>query len=226
MTYILASNIPEIVPYLASVVFRIPLLLTIVQILAVDLGTDMLPALGLGAEPPDATTMDRPPRSRDERLLNTRLLARSYLFLGPIEAAAAMTAGLWYLGYNGWEWGIDLSATSPLYRQATTVTFAAIVVCQVVNVYACRSQRVSVLSMGLFTNRLIVWGIAVELMILGVIVYSRMGHRIFGTDAFPGEFWWLLIGCAALLLLVEEARKGIVRRLDPVKGLRYQEGTV
>ncbi len=225
VTYILASNIPEIVPYLASVVLRIPLLLTIVQILAVDLGTDMLPALGLGAEPPDANTMDRAPRSRNERLLNVPLLARSYLFLGPIEAAAAMSAGLWYLSYSGWEWGIDLHAASPLYRQATTVAFAAIVICQVANVYACRSPKASVLSVGLFTNRLIVWGIAVEVVILGLIVYSPIGHRIFGTDAFPAGFWWPLIGCAILLLLAEEARKGIVRRIDPVKRLRYQEGT-
>ncbi|HWQ70469.1 MAG TPA: cation-transporting P-type ATPase [Patescibacteria group bacterium] len=225
VTYILASNIPEIVPYLASVVLRIPLLLTIVQILAVDLGTDMLPALGLGAESPDANTMDRAPRSRNERLLNAPLLARSYLFLGPIEAAAAMSAGLWYLTAGGWEWGIDLHAASPLYRQATTVAFAAIVICQVANVYACRSPKASVLSVGLFTNRLIVWGIAAEVVILGLIVYSPIGHRIFGTDAFPAGFWWPLIGCAVLLLLMEEARKGIVRRFDPVKGLRYQEGT-
>ncbi|MDE2181314.1 MAG: cation-transporting P-type ATPase, partial [candidate division NC10 bacterium] len=82
LIYILTHAIPELVPYLASVILRIPLLLTVVQILAVDLGTDMLPALGLGAEPPDAATMDRPPRSREERLLNVPLLARSYLFLG------------------------------------------------------------------------------------------------------------------------------------------------
>ncbi|MDE2485651.1 MAG: cation-transporting P-type ATPase, partial [candidate division NC10 bacterium] len=225
LIYILTHAIPELVPYLASVILRIPLLLTVVQILAVDLGTDMLPALGLGAEPPDAATMDRPPRSREERLLNVPLLARSYLFLGPIEAAAAMSAGLWYLMYSGWGWGIDLRAASPLYMQATTVAFAAIVICQVANVYACRSPRASILSTGLFTNRLIVWGIGVEFSILGLIVYSPIGHRIFGTDAFPAGFWWLLIGCAILLLLVEEARKGIVRRFDPVKGLRYQEGT-
>src|SRR5574337_610873 len=225
LTYILAHNVPEVVPYLASVVFRIPPLLTIVQILGVDLGTDVLPALGLGAEPSDANTMDRPPRSREERLLNLPLLARSYLFLGPIEAAAAMSAGLWYLTSGGWEWGIDLSAAHPLYRQATTVTFAAIVICQVANVYVCRSPKASVLSVGLFTNRLIVWGIAVELSILGLIVYNRIGHRVFGTDAFEAGFWWPLIVCAALLLLAEEARKGIVRRLDAGRRLRYQEGT-
>jgi sodium/potassium-transporting ATPase subunit alpha len=64
LTYILTSNIPELIPYLAFVVFRIPLLLTIIQILTVDLGTDMLPALGLGAEKPAPDIMKAPPRSR------------------------------------------------------------------------------------------------------------------------------------------------------------------
>ena len=62
LTYILSSNIPELVPYLAFVLFRIPLPLTIIQILAVDLGTDMLPALALGAEKPDPGVMNRPPQ--------------------------------------------------------------------------------------------------------------------------------------------------------------------
>jgi sodium/potassium-transporting ATPase subunit alpha len=70
LTYILSSNIPELVPYLAFVLLRIPLPLTIIQILAVDLGTDMLPALALGAEKPDPGVMHRPPRARNERLLS------------------------------------------------------------------------------------------------------------------------------------------------------------
>jgi sodium/potassium-transporting ATPase subunit alpha len=225
VTYILASNIPELVPYLASVVFRIPLLLTVVQILGVDLGTDMLPALGLGAEPPDARTMDRPPRSKDERLLNLPLLARSYLFLGPIEAAAAVGAGLWYLAGGGWKWGTALPAGSLLYRQATTICFAGIVLCQVANVFACRTRWASSFSVGLFTNRLLLWGVAVELCILGLIVYHPVGHRIFGTAPFDGKFWWPLLVFAALLLLAEEARKGVGRRHDMARNLRYQEGT-
>jgi sodium/potassium-transporting ATPase subunit alpha len=225
VTYILASNIPELVPYLVSVVLRIPLLLTVVQILGVDLGTDMLPALGLGAEPPDARTMDRPPRSKDERLLNLPLLARSYLFLGPIEAAAAVGAGLWYLSDGGWQWGMRLPSESPLYRQATTVCFAAIVLCQAANVFACRTKWASSFSVGLFTNRLLLWGVAVELCILGLIVYHPVGHRIFGTAPFDGRFWWPLLIFAALLLLADEARKGLARRHGMDRNLRYQEGT-
>ena len=92
MTYILTSNVPEIVPYLAFVLFRIPLPLTVMQILAVDLGTDILPAIALGAEKPDPETMRRPPRRPGTRLLDRALLLRGYLFLGPLEAVAGMGA--------------------------------------------------------------------------------------------------------------------------------------
>ncbi|MEK7773707.1 MAG: HAD-IC family P-type ATPase, partial [Deltaproteobacteria bacterium] len=92
MTYIFASNIPEIVPFIAFVLFRIPLPLTVMQILAVDLGTDVLPALGLGVEPPEAGLMKQPPRPKDSRLLDFKTLARAYLFLGPIEAILCLGA--------------------------------------------------------------------------------------------------------------------------------------
>ena len=92
LTYILTSNIPELVPYLAFAFAGVPLALTIVQILAVDLGTDMVPALGLGAEPPDHAVMRRPPRRREDRLLTAGLLVRAYVFLGSCQAIAAMAA--------------------------------------------------------------------------------------------------------------------------------------
>jgi magnesium-transporting ATPase (P-type) len=113
LTYILTSNIPELIPYLAFVVFRIPLLLTIIQILTVDLGTDMLPALGLGAEKPAPDIMKAPPRSRADRLLNWPLLARAYLFLGMMQATAAMSAYWFVLRNGGWHFGEKLATQGP-----------------------------------------------------------------------------------------------------------------
>ncbi len=66
ISYIFASNVPEILPYIAYVLFNIPLPLTIMQILAVDLGTDMLPALALGTATPSPQVMQQPPRRREE----------------------------------------------------------------------------------------------------------------------------------------------------------------
>ena len=92
LTYVLVHNVAQLVPYLAFALFRIPLPLTPIQILFVDMGTDSLTALGLGVERPDPQGMRLPPRSQDERLLNLPLALRAYLFLGVIEAAAAMAA--------------------------------------------------------------------------------------------------------------------------------------
>ena len=210
VTYVLASNVPEIVPYLGYGLLAIPLPLTVPQILAVDLGTDMVPAIALGAERPHAGIMDMPPRPRTERLLNRFLLLRAYLFLGLIEAGIAMAAFFWFLHANGWTWGAPLAWTDPLYRQATTVTFAAIVMAQVANVFACRSEHVSAFRLGFFSNPFILGGIAAELALPLLLVYTPLGHLILGTEPLPAWIWGPLILGACGLLLAEEIRKILV----------------
>jgi sodium/potassium-transporting ATPase subunit alpha len=214
-SYILASNVPEIVPFLGYGFLGIPLALTIPQVLAVDLGTDMIPALGLGTERPVADVMDIPPRPRTERLLNLPLLLRAYLFLGLIEAIVAMSGFFLYLSSQGWTWGAHLDWSSPLYKEATTVTFAGIVLAQVANVFACRSDRLSATRSGWFSNPLILWGIAIELTLLAVITYTPIGHDIFGTSPVPAWIFGPLALGALMLLLAEEARKIIANRLHP-----------
>jgi calcium-translocating P-type ATPase len=212
LTYILTSNIPEIVPYLAFVLFKIPLPLTIIQILAVDLGTDMLPALGLGAEPPHPGVMKKPPRARRERLLNWPLVLRAYLFLGLLEAAAAMAAFFFVLHGAGWHYGQELSHLDPLYLQATTATLSAIIVMQVVNVFLCRDARESIFTSGLTGNRLILWGVAAEIVLILLIDYTPWGNRGFGTAPIGGDVWLCVIPFALGMLALEEGRKWAVRR--------------
>jgi sodium/potassium-transporting ATPase subunit alpha len=211
-TYILASNVPEIVPFLGYGFIGMPLALTIPQILAVDLGTDMIPALGLGTEPPHGDVMDLPPRPRSERLLSLPLLLRTYLFLGILEATLAIGGFFLYLYSQGWTWGTHLDWSSPLYKQATTVTFAGIVFAQVANVFACRSDRHSVLTLGWLTNPLILWGIVTELSILALLTYTPMGNDIFGTSPLPLWIFGPLALGAFALLFAEEGRKIIANR--------------
>jgi len=212
LTYILSSNIPELVPYLAFVLLRIPLPLTIIQILAVDLGTDMLPALALGAERPDPAVMQRPPRSRHERLLSWGLMSRAYLFLGLLEAAAAMAVYFAVLRAAGWHFGQSLAADHPLYLQATTACLATIVVLQMMNVFLCRHPWQSSLSFGGFDNRLLLLGLAAELAAIVFIVYTPAGHWLFGTAPVGPEVWWLALAGAVLMGALEELRKAWVRR--------------
>jgi sodium/potassium-transporting ATPase subunit alpha len=215
ITYIFASNIPEAVPYLGYMLLDIPLPLTIIQILAVDLGTDMLPALALGAERPTPDIMKQPPRKRSERLLSLSLMARAYLFLGPLEAVACMFGFFWVLSEGGWTWGTVLPASDLLYREATTACLTAIVIAQVANVFACRSLRESLFDVGFFTNRLVFAAIAVELLLQAFIVYHPLGHRIFATAPLPFRVWLVLIPFALALFFAEEMRKLLVRRMKP-----------
>ena len=211
LTYILTSNVPELVPYLAFVLFRIPLPLTIIQILAVDLGTDMLPALALGAERPDRSLMQQPPRPQGERLLSWPLLARAYLWLGPLQAVAAMTTFFFVLRQGGWEYGQVLDGLDPLYLQATTACLAAIVVAQVVNVFACRHSTESALRFGLRSNALLLVGVGVEIALILMIVYTQPGQTLFGTAPLPAQVWLLALGLGLAFGLLEEFRKAVFR---------------
>lgn len=223
MTYILASNVPEVVPFLGMVAFKIPPALTILQILAVDLGTDMVPALALGAEIPEARIMDRPPRPKEEFLLNLPVLLRAYLFLGAIEAVLSMLGFLmvwWSYGYSL----ADLQQVTPMilshtadptvtviYRQATTMTLAAIVACQVGNLFACRSDWSSVFRQSWSNNSLLWLGITVECVALLAFIDFPLFRKVFGTASLANWHWLFLLACPPTLIGTEELRKLLLR---------------
>jgi calcium-translocating P-type ATPase len=212
VTYIFTSNVPELVPFLALVFFRIPLALTVMQILAVDLGTDLLPALALGAEPPERDVMDRPPRPRDARLLGRRRLLRAYAFLGAAEAALSLSAFFWTYWLAGWRPGLPMAGTGPLYRRATTMTFAAIVAAQVGNIFACRTDRESVFRAGLFSNPHVWLGIAAELALLLALVLVPPLRDTFGLATLAFAEWSVLAALPPAMLALEEGRKWLVRK--------------
>jgi calcium-translocating P-type ATPase len=225
LTYILTSNVPELIPYLAFAFVRVPLALTIVQILAVDLGTDMIPALGLGAEPPDGAVMRQPPRQRTDRLLTAGLLIRAYLLLGSCQAVASMAAFFFVLFGEGWRWGQMLSADSVTYRQATTACLTAIVLMQIVNVHLCRSHRTSTFSLPLFSNPLISAGIVVEIALILLIDYAPAGQALFGTTSIGWHAWLIVLPFAVGMLLLEEGRKAFMRRVAEPSRTNMSAGT-
>jgi Ca2+-transporting ATPase len=224
MLYILASNVPELVPFLLMVVLKIPPALVIMQILFIDLGTDLVPALALGAEKAEAGTMQQPPRKKTRSLLDTSLLLRSYGFLGLIEGVLGMAA--FFLVW--WSYGYDLTelqavtpsilsrsadaATIAIYTQAITVTLASIVACQTGNVFACRSERTSIRRLGLFSNPLIWLGIAIEWILVLLITNSPSLSSIFSTAPLAPWQWLLLLVCPPIILGAEELRKASLSR--------------
>jgi magnesium-transporting ATPase (P-type) len=194
---------------------RIPLALGVMEILAIDLGTDMVPALALGDEPPEPGLMDRPPRNLGEHIITRPLLVRAYLFLGMIQSFAVMAAFYFQYWMNGY-WGqwLDLPTTGLLYQSATAMALGAVVATQIGNLFAHRTERTSVFRMGWFTNRMIWIGIASELLLISLIVYVPFFQQVIGTAAFPLANWLFLFAWTPSLMLADELRKVRVRRRE------------
>ena len=212
IVYILTSNVPEILPFIGYVLLDAPLALTVVLILSIDLGTDILPALGLGAEKPETDVMQKKPRPRNERLLSRNLLFMSYGIVGMVQAAAGFFSFFVILYSGGWEWGQDIASDDPLYRTAITGFFASIIICQVSDVLICRTRRQSIFTLGVFANRLVFLGIASELTLLALIAYVPACNVFFGTA--PLELWQLSLSIpfAITILAGDELRRVFVRR--------------
>ena len=186
--YIFAHATPEVVPFLVFALSggAVPLPLTVLQILAIDLGTETLPALALGREPAEPGLMERPPRSRREGVIRGGMLFRAWGFMGAISAALVLGGFFFVLLRAGWRPGDAVGQGHPLhdaYRTATTMTFAGIVACQVGTAFASRTSYASLHAVGVFTNRLLLWGIGFELAFTAGLLYFAPLQRFFGTAA-------------------------------------------
>jgi calcium-translocating P-type ATPase len=210
--YIFAHATPEVVPFLVFALSggTIPLPLTVLQILAIDLGTEVLPALALGREPAEPGLMERPPRPRSEGVIRRSLLYRAWVFLGLIEAALVMGGFFFVLLRAGWSPGEDVSSGHPLhepYLKATTMTFAGIVACQVGTAIAARTERVSLRSIGFFSNRLLLWGILSELVFAAALIYVPPLQSVFGMASLGLEELALLATFPVIVWGADELRR-------------------
>ena len=159
--------------------------------------------------------MDRPPRRRDHGILDRPMLVRAWAWLGVLEAALVTAGFLWVLDRGGWSLGDATGEGTPLHGAwllATTMTFAGITACQVGTAFAARTTHASLRSIGVFSNRLLLWGIAFELAFAAAVIYVPVLQSAFGTAALG---WQELAVLAFFPLLVwgsDELRRWVVRR--------------
>ncbi len=212
LLYILNSNVPEAIPSVLFLFSRglIPLPLTVMQILTVDLGTDMLPALGLGAEKSEPGIMDQPPRARTAHLLNKATVWKAFGWYGMIASVLSTVAYFFVNWLHGWP-HVALAASGNVYVMATTMTLAAIVFCQIAAAINCRTQLTSVFKIGLFSNHRIWFGIGFEIILIALLMYVPVLQGLFNTTGIAGRDWGLLLSIPIPLILIEELRKAIVR---------------
>jgi calcium-translocating P-type ATPase len=194
IVYIFAHATPEVVPFLLYALSggAIPLPLTVMQILAIDLGTETLPALALGREPAEPDVMSRPPRRRTANVIDGAMLGRAWGVLGGVSAVLVTGLFLGTLLAGGWSPGDDVRGgpLHDLWRQATTMTFLGIVACQIGTGVASRTERASLREVGFTSNPLLLWSIGFEVAFAAAVVTLPPLQDIFGT-AVP-ETWQLL----------------------------------
>lgn len=214
-SYIFTSNTPEAIPFMLFALTggRIPVALPVMHVLAVDLGTDMVPALGLGAEPPEEGVMDLPPRKLSDHLITKELLTRAYLVLGPVQSVVAMLAFFFYYWTNGHpgQW-LDLPGTGDLYLAATAMALAAVVVTQIGNVFTQRAGHRSILKVPLFSNKLVWIGIITEVLLVFGITYVPFLQKFIGTAAFDLKYWLFLALFIPALPITDAIYKAFKRR--------------
>ena len=236
ITYIFASNVPEVLPFILTAIFHIPLALTVAQILAIDLGTDLIPALALGTERPEPNVMNRPPRHRAQSVIDGRLIARA-VWLGSLEAALCYVGfyavyrlsgydAFWQLTFKDWLLPFaERLQTMPgqVYVLATTVFHAGVVTAQVGNAFACRTEKERVRAMGWLRNRFLDAGIGIEIALILLLIYLPPLAWVFEHLPLPPEWWGRLIWYGPILYMLEWIRKNIVRRMERSRGNRGQK---
>lgn len=193
LTYHLTDNVAELTPFVAWALSggTIPLALGVLQILALDIGTDLLPALALGAEPARLHVMWG--RLRTGSLLDGRILRRVFGVLGPTEAVAVMAAFLAVLSTSGWTPGTDVDEGS--LAAASGAAFAAVVLGQLANAAACRSESMWVGAIPPTSNRLLLWAQVSMLVALAAFLFVHPLARLLGGAA-PSLIGWAVAAAA------------------------------
>ncbi len=223
VSYIFASNVPELMPFVISSMLKIPLALTIMQILAIDLGTDLLPAMALGAEKPEPGIMNRPPRKRNQPLLDKSLLLRAIFFLGMIQTILCYGAFFFVYAQAGVtnlvNINVDqlpylervLSPEGRLYILATTAFHAGVVMAQIGNAFASRAFISRTRDIGFLSNKGLLLAILYEVIIILALIYIPPVSALFEHLPLPPVYLLGLALFAPVVFGLEWIRKAIAR---------------
>jgi magnesium-transporting ATPase (P-type) len=216
LTYHLTDNVAELTPFVvfSATAGGVPLALGVLQILCLDIATDMLPALALGAEPPSPRVLDGPQPRR--RLIDAPLLRRAFGVLGPVEATISMAAFLTVLWNGGWSFGEPVSAAT--LATASGAAFTAVVLGQAATAVACRSTTRPFWRLRFRDNPLLLGALGAELVVLVALLAVPPVADLLGQS--PPTVLGLAIAVTAVpaVLLADAAHKAARHRRHRTRG--------
>jgi Ca2+-transporting ATPase len=223
--FLLSSNIAEVMIIFLATLAGLPMPLTVIQLLWLNLLTDGAPALALAMEKGDPDIMERPPRPKSESIVNRSMqigmvvqtFAQTGAVLGAfllglywhLEAGAAVPAGmnpLTYLLQHDWR-GVDV-------QTAETMAFVTLSLCELFRAYTVRSERTSLFKLGIFSNKYMQYAVALSITLLLLVVNVPFLQPIFNTHSLSGQEWLVVLGLALIPAIAEEITKFFLRMQD------------
>merc|ERR1711865_131997 len=238
IAYTLTSNIPEITPFLALIIFQIPIPLETIMILCIDLGTDMLPAIALAYEEAEGGIMQRVPRDKSkDRLVNAKLISLAYGQIGMIQAAAGFCCYFMVFNHYGLSFddiqgtgfdyiddsyknkamndanivaGLDYDTRMTILSKAQTAFLVSIVVAQWSDVIICKTRENSIFTQGM-TNMALNIGLFEETVLAIALVYCPPFQDAFGTESLDFKMWCYGVPFSLLIWVYDELRKWRIR---------------
>jgi potassium/sodium efflux P-type ATPase len=204
--YVFSSNASEFLTVIFGMLLAIPAPIIAVQILAIDLGTDVFPSLALGLEPAEPGAMERKPYSEKERLIGAFGFWR-LVYVGSIMATGAVVAFLWSMTRGGWHFGQSIDFSSALYMKSTAATYAVLSMTQMANLLQARSEKLSVFAIGFFKNKYVIGAIVISVGMLLSFLHIPFFQRYLHMAPIDGWDWLVVAGATLMVFLFEEARK-------------------
>jgi magnesium-transporting ATPase (P-type) len=204
--YVFSSNASEFLTVIFGILLAIPAPITAVQILAIDLGTDVFPSLALGLEPAEPGAMKQKPHNPKERLVGSFGFWR-LVYVGSIMATGAIVAFLWSMTRGGWHFGQSIDFSSALYIKSTAATYAVLSMTQMANLLQARSEKLSVFAIGFFKNKYVIGAILISVGMLLSFLHVPFFQRYLHMSPIDGWDWLVVIGATLAVFIFEEARK-------------------
>lgn len=203
--YVFTSNASELFTVIFGVLLHIPSPVSAIQILAVDLGTDIFPSFSLGLEPKEPGGTGKK-KNNDQGIMTWKGFRR-IIYLGIIMATGAVVAFLWSMLRGGWHFGQNMGADSLLYIKSTTAAYAVLSMTQMANLLQSRSEKLSPFTLGFFRNRYAIGAISISIIMLLAFMYLPFFQHYLRMLPIDGKDWLAVVVATVAVFLFEEARK-------------------
>lgn len=203
--YVFTSNASELIAVIFGVILHIPSPIIAVQILAIDLATDVLPSFSLSLEPVEKGVNKKNKNSSSPIMSWKRF--RRIMYLGIIMAVGAIIAFIWSMMRGGWSWGKAFDENSLLYIQSTTVTYAVLAMSQMANLLQSRSEKLTPSELGFFKNKFAIGSIFISLGILLAFMYLPFFQKYLRLSPIAWQDWLMVIATSLAVYFFESFRK-------------------